>query len=70
MTSLSQITVHFACPKCGMSYTAVQTRSRVSGGRFDCLDCFAEVYSWSGIYDYAAWKPVLAQGGPNEEGRH
>jgi hypothetical protein len=60
MTSVSQITVHFSCPKCGVIYRAVQTRSRVSSGRFDCLDCFAEVYAWSGSYDYAAWKPVWA----------
>jgi protein-arginine kinase activator protein McsA len=59
MTSVSQTAVHFACHKCGVIYRAVQTR-HASSGRFDCLDCFAEVHKWSGIYDYTAWKPVWA----------
>jgi hypothetical protein len=60
MTSISQTTVHFACHKCGVIYRAVQTRCHASSGRFDCLDCFAEVYAWSGSYDYVGWKPVWA----------
>jgi hypothetical protein len=60
MASVSEITVHFACPKCGMNYRAVQTRSPESSGRFKCIDCHAEVFAWSGAYDYVAWKPVWA----------
>jgi hypothetical protein len=30
----------------------------VSGGRFECIECFAEVHSWTGLYDYIGWIPV------------
>jgi hypothetical protein len=59
MTSGTQITVHFTCPKCGLGYKA--TQEHVPGnnaGRFECINCFAEVHSWSGVYDYAAWKAI------------
>jgi hypothetical protein len=59
MASGTRITVHFACPKCGRGYKAMQEHvTEKSAGRFECIDCFAEVLSWSGVYDYAAWKAI------------
>jgi hypothetical protein len=51
------ITVFFACPNCALVYEASQVRfaERISG-RFVCTSCETTVYSWSGIYDYVAWK--------------
>ena len=45
--------------KCGLGYKA--TQEHVPGnnaGRFECITCFAEVHSWSGVYDYAEWKAI------------
>ena len=53
-------TERFTCPKCGLGYQAIKEwfPDDVSGGRFECIECFAEVHSWSGLYDYIGWIPV------------
>jgi predicted RNA-binding Zn-ribbon protein involved in translation (DUF1610 family) len=57
----SQTTVIFRCPKCGLLYQAVQERrSETSAGRFDCTVCLAEIYAWSGDYDYNVWKNLAS----------
>jgi hypothetical protein len=46
MASGTQITVHFTCPKCAGGYNAMQEHvTEKSAGRFECINCFAEVYS-------------------------
>jgi predicted RNA-binding Zn-ribbon protein involved in translation (DUF1610 family) len=53
------VTVHFSCPKCGLSYKVIQEKvPEKRTGRFDCMDCRAELHVWSGIYDFTGWKPV------------
>jgi hypothetical protein len=50
----------FVCPKCGIGYRAIsEQQSSEQSGRFDCIDCQTEVYSWSGMYDYTDWKAVI-----------
>jgi hypothetical protein len=57
MTS-HQTTVIFLC-KCGVAYTATQVRApERKSGKFNCAECKAEIYSWSGGYDYRSWKPI------------
>jgi hypothetical protein len=52
-------TVLFSCPRCGLGYQAMQERvSDTTAGQFDCTGCAAEVYAWSGFYDYVVWKPI------------
>jgi hypothetical protein len=57
MTSATQITVMFACPKCSAFYQAAQERrpDNQKSGKFKCQACSTEVYAWSGIYDYVDW---------------
>jgi hypothetical protein len=52
-------TERFTCPKCGMEYLAVREWfSDGQGGRFDCVECFAEVHSWTSPNDYLGWTPT------------
>src|SRR4030081_1348846 len=55
-----QAPARFTCPKCGLGYQAIKEwfPDDVSGGRFECIECFAEVHSWTGLYDYIGWIPV------------
>jgi hypothetical protein len=58
----SPITVVFCCPKCAAGYQASQARRsdrliRIVG-RFRCVVCSNEVYSWDGDYDYRDWKAI------------
>jgi hypothetical protein len=54
-------TVIFICPNCSLLYSALQDRfTQESAGRFDCIDCNAEVFSWRGLHDFARWKAVTA----------
>jgi hypothetical protein len=57
MTSATQITVMFSCPKCSAFYEATQEHHPDNHfGKFKCQDCQTEVHAWSGIYDYVDWK--------------
>jgi hypothetical protein len=57
MTSGTQITVMFSCPKCWAFYEATQEhRADNRFGKFKCQDCGTEVHAWSGIYDFVDWK--------------
>jgi predicted RNA-binding Zn-ribbon protein involved in translation (DUF1610 family) len=57
MTSGTQIAVMFSCPKCGAFYEATQEQHpKKQYGSFKCEDCKAEVYAWSGTYDFFGWK--------------
>jgi hypothetical protein len=50
-------TVFFACPVCGVCYSAVQERSRnVAPKVFLCEDCKSVVCGWSVCYDYTGWQ--------------
>ncbi len=57
-------TERFTCPKCGLGYQAIKEwfPDDVSGGRFECIECFAEVHSWTGLYDYIGLHLVVHQG--------
>jgi ribosomal protein S27AE len=57
MANLAKIKVLFFCNRCGMTYMAIQERSKGSG-RFECGACRHLVYEWSGSYDYVVWEPV------------
>jgi hypothetical protein len=53
------VTVLFSCPKCGLGYQAMQEHvPKTIAGRFVCMDCAAEVHTWSGFYDFIVWKPM------------
>jgi hypothetical protein len=57
MPSVRPTFVIFACPKCRQAYRAVQERYPYERhGRFDCIECNAEVYAWKGFFDYTGWK--------------
>jgi peptide subunit release factor 1 (eRF1) len=57
MTSGTQTTVIFSCPKCGAFYEATQEQHPDKHfGSFKCEDCKAEVHVWSGVYDFFNWK--------------
>jgi predicted RNA-binding Zn-ribbon protein involved in translation (DUF1610 family) len=59
MTKRSTTTVIFCCPKCGITYRAIQDRfPDERPGRFDCVDCNAEVHAWTGFYDFTCWKAM------------
>jgi hypothetical protein len=58
----SPVTVHFACPNCGLVYTGLQEHiGEKLVGHFDCTFCMAEVHSWTGVYDYSIWKIVATK---------
>jgi hypothetical protein len=57
MISFRPTIVIFACPECRQTYRATQERClKERPGRFDCIDCNAEVHSWRGTFDYAGWQ--------------
>ena len=57
MSSGTQTTVIFACPKCGTAYQATQQqRPDDHSGSFKCQDCRTEVHAWSGIFSFFDWK--------------
>ena|SRR6267142_5924991 len=52
----------FSCPKCGLGYGAIRAQfPDKRAGRFECIDCFAEVHSWSGVYDCIGWKAIVME---------
>ena len=54
------ITVYISCPKCEVVYLTKQVRVPIpANGRFDCIECNGLVYSWSGLYDYFHWEPLM-----------
>jgi hypothetical protein len=56
-------TVIFICPKCGVLYrTEQESFTRESAGRFDCIDCNAEIFAWRGLYDFVRWKAITIGG--------
>jgi hypothetical protein len=56
---------HFTCPNCGIDYTATKEQhSETRSGSFGCKVCKAEVYAWSGIYDFFGWKPTNLRPAP------
>ena len=59
MTGSTNTIVIFACPKCGIVYRATQLKLPYERpGRFDCVDCMAEVHSWTDLYDFTDWKAM------------
>ncbi len=59
MSTITQTTVVFSCPKCGLNYQVTQEHSSdQSSGSFDCKNCKTNVLKWSGVYDYSRWTPV------------
>src|ERR1700680_4240246 len=56
MSTITQTTVVFSCPKCALNYQATQEHSSdQSSGSFDCKNCKTNVLKWSGVYDYSRW---------------
>jgi hypothetical protein len=56
-SATQQAIVVFACPKCGTIYRATQRRGPGTHfGVFNCIACHAQVYAWSGLYDFLDWK--------------
>jgi hypothetical protein len=51
------VRVVFACTGCSAPFEATQIH-RPAKGAFACGFCDAEVYSWSGPYDYTDWRSV------------
>lgn len=51
------VLVVFACPDCGEPYVAAQEH-RQAFGSFDCWDCKAEIFCWSGEYQYTGWDRI------------
>jgi hypothetical protein len=57
MASGTWTTEQFACPDCGVSYTATKEQQPDKrSGSFECIVCKAEVHAWSGFYDFFGWK--------------
>jgi hypothetical protein len=49
----------FACPRCGATFQALQTRTfNVPPDSFRCLVCDKVVHQWHGVYDYVDWHPT------------
>jgi hypothetical protein len=49
----------FDCHMCGRRYQGTkEPMPFVRSGRFDCIECNAEIQAWSGFYDYTRWKYV------------
>ena len=63
MTSGTQTTVIFACPKCGIAYqTTQQQQPDDHSGSFKCQNCQTEVHAWSGVFGFIDWKVYKAVG--------
>jgi len=63
MTSATQITVMFSCPKCRAVYETTQEHHPDNHfGKFKCQDCKTEVHAWSGVYDYIGWAKPMSPG--------
>src|SRR5450631_307335 len=61
MSTITQTTVVFSCPRCGLNYQATQEHSsNQSSGSFDCKNCKTNVLKWSGVYDYSRWTQLIA----------
>jgi len=47
----------FACPGCGVDYTATrEEHQHKRSGSFKCRVCDTEVHAWSGYYEYFNWE--------------
>ena len=63
-SAMHQITVVFACRKCGAIYQASQRRCTDRHfGVYNCLACRTQVYAWHGAYDFLDWKVGFLVGG-------
>jgi hypothetical protein len=52
----------FACPSCGMDYTATrEEHSEKRSGSFKCLVCNAMVHAWSGHHNFFRWEAIKAR---------
>jgi hypothetical protein len=52
-------TEEFACPGCGMNYTATkEEHSDKHPGSFKCGVCNAEVHTWSGYHNFFGWEAI------------
>jgi hypothetical protein len=49
----------FACPGCGIDYSATREEHQDKrSGIFNCSICETEVHNWSGYHEYFDWKVV------------
>jgi hypothetical protein len=63
----NRLAVIFVCPKCGQPYRATQERfSYAKAGRFDCIECNAEVHEWRGVFDFTNWEAVVSEGSADQ----
>ena len=55
----------FACPGCGVDYTATrEEHQHKRSGSFKCRVCDTEVHAWSGAYDFFGPLGDLIMWGP------
>jgi DNA-directed RNA polymerase subunit RPC12/RpoP len=58
-------TEEFACPGCGMNYTATkEEHSDKRSGSFKCGVCKAEVHTWSGYHNFFGWEAIKKKRSP------
>jgi hypothetical protein len=49
----------FACPGCGVDYSATREEHRDKrSGSYNCSVCETEVHRWSGTHEYFNWEAV------------
>lgn len=52
----------FACPSCGMNYTATKEQhSDKRAGQFKCRVCNDTVHAWSDYHHFFNWQAVKAK---------
>jgi hypothetical protein len=49
----------FDCPQCRIMYRAAyKIFTTIQQGKFDCVECKAEVHAWHGVRDYFQWERI------------
>jgi DNA-directed RNA polymerase subunit RPC12/RpoP len=52
-------TEQFACPSCGVNYTATREEQREKRtSSYNCSVCDTEVHAWTGYFDFFNWKVI------------
>lgn len=56
MLAFTRTIESFTCPGCGLDYQGTKEPFPFAcAGRFDCIQCAAEIHTWSGRHDYTRW---------------
>ena len=61
MSNEAPLMVYFSCPNCEAVYSAIQEQrpGRHPGG-FQCRKCGTLADSWTGLYNFTNWEPLIA----------